>query len=98
MDEVKEKPKRRVLQKFQERMYTYSHELVVCGKEGCSKCPHGPYWYVRWKQGDRVVTKYVGKVLRLIRPKGKMSKNGEDEESRPSRIAGAPDTIGGGQV
>lgn len=97
MGEVKEKPQRRILQKVTERMYTYTQEMVVCGKTGCGKCPHGPYWYVRWKQGDRVVTKYIGKVLRLIRSKGEMSKNREDEEGRSSRIAGSPDTMGGGR-
>lgn len=97
MEDGKEKPQRRILQRFVERMYTYTLEMVVCGKTGCHACPHGPYWYVRWRQGDRVVTKYIGKVLKLIRPKGEMSKSDQENRERPGKIAGAPDTMGGGR-
>jgi hypothetical protein len=41
---------------------TYRLERVYCGKK-CSKCPHGPYWYVYWKDVGRTRSRYVGKTL-----------------------------------
>lgn len=38
-------------------------ELVRCGKSDCSSCPHGPYWYVYWKQGARTRSAYIGREL-----------------------------------
>lgn len=35
-------------------------EMVKCGKDSCSSCPHGPYTYeYKWEDG-RVVSSYVG--------------------------------------
>jgi len=36
-------------------------EKVSCGKDSCSKCPHGPYLYKYERQNGKVVSKYVGK-------------------------------------
>jgi hypothetical protein len=36
---------------------------VKCGKEGCRKCPHGPYYYLVWKDGGKTRWKYLGKVV-----------------------------------
>jgi hypothetical protein len=36
---------------------------VKCGKEGCRKCPHGPYYYLVWKEGGKTRWKYLGKVV-----------------------------------
>lgn len=33
---------------------------IPCGP-GCDGCPHGPYLYAKWRDGDTVRTKYVGK-------------------------------------
>ncbi|ELY23046.1 hypothetical protein C499_19530 [Halogeometricum borinquense DSM 11551] len=33
---------------------------VPCGP-GCDGCPHGPYRYAKWREGDKVRTKYLGK-------------------------------------
>lgn len=41
----------------------YRQQSVRCGKAGCTRCPHGPYWYAYWREGGRVRTKYVGKEL-----------------------------------
>lgn len=57
---------------------TYQLERVWCGKETCTKCPHGPYWYaylrVRVKRVGlngvskrRVVIKYIGRDFRLLK-------------------------------
>lgn len=42
---------------------TFRYETVRCGKENCTKCPHGPYWYVYWKENGRTRSRYVGRTL-----------------------------------
>jgi len=41
---------------------TYRREYVRCGKRGCKRCPHGPYWYAYWKEGKRLRKRYCGKT------------------------------------
>jgi hypothetical protein len=63
---------------------TYRQQSVRCGKAGCTRCPHGPYWYAYWREGGRVRSRYVGK----------RSPFHEDEVSLRPRIgrpAGPPD-------
>lgn len=40
----------------------YRSEWIKCGK-GCSKCPHGPYWYYYWYADGKKHKKYIGKKL-----------------------------------
>jgi len=40
---------------------TYRQEHVRCGKENCTRCPHGPYWYAYWREGGRLRSRYIGK-------------------------------------
>jgi hypothetical protein len=42
---------------------TYRQEHVRCGKERCSRCPHGPYWYAYWKEDGRTRKRYIGRHL-----------------------------------
>lgn len=35
---------------------------VKCGKQTCSRCPHGPYWYAYWWEEGRRRSRYVGKL------------------------------------
>jgi hypothetical protein len=42
---------------------TYRQESVKCGKRGCTRCPHGPYWYAYWREEGRLRSRYVGKTL-----------------------------------
>jgi hypothetical protein len=42
---------------------TYRLERVRCGKEGCKSCPHGPYWYAYYREGDRLRSRYIGRHL-----------------------------------
>ncbi len=42
---------------------TYRQESVRCGKSGCTKCPHGPYWYAYWREGGRVRSRYMGREM-----------------------------------
>jgi len=41
----------------------YRQQMVKCGKKGCTRCPHGPYWYAYWREGGKVRTQYIGKEL-----------------------------------
>lgn len=38
-------------------------QMVRCGKAGCTKCPHGPYWYAYWTEGGKRKTRYIGRLL-----------------------------------
>lgn len=38
-------------------------QMVRCGKQGCTKCPHGPYWYAYWSEDGRRRSRYVGRLL-----------------------------------
>ena len=42
---------------------TYRLEPVRCGKAGCTRCPHGPYWYAYWREDGRLRSRYIGKHL-----------------------------------
>jgi hypothetical protein len=39
---------------------TVVKKKVPCGKENCSTCPHGPYKYRAYRDGDTVKTDYIG--------------------------------------
>ncbi|HLF60423.1 MAG TPA: hypothetical protein VI980_04520 [Acidimicrobiia bacterium] len=38
-------------------------QAVRCGKAGCTRCPHGPYWYAYWTEEGRRRSRYVGRLL-----------------------------------
>lgn len=42
--------------------YTWEAEYVRCGRTGCTRCPHGPYWYGYARVGKRVRKVYGGRV------------------------------------
>lgn len=42
---------------------TLRQERVRCGKKGCTRCPHGPYWYAYWREEGRLRSRYLGKDL-----------------------------------
>lgn len=42
---------------------SYRLEPVNCGKPGCTRCPHGPYWYAYWREGGKVKSRYIGRKL-----------------------------------
>lgn len=42
---------------------TFRQEMVRCGKQGCARCPHGPYWYAYWREGGKMKSRYIGKDL-----------------------------------
>ncbi len=43
-------------------MATWRQEYIRCGKASCKTCPHGPYWYVYWRESGKLRKKYQGKV------------------------------------
>jgi hypothetical protein len=42
---------------------TYRLETVKCGKPNCRSCPHGPYWYAYYREGEKLRSRYVGREL-----------------------------------
>lgn len=42
---------------------TYRLESVKCGKPSCRSCPHGPYWYAYFRDGDKLRSRYIGREL-----------------------------------
>jgi hypothetical protein len=38
-------------------------QQVRCGKSGCTKCPHGPYWYAYWTEDGKRRSRYIGRLL-----------------------------------
>jgi len=60
---------------------TYRLESVKCGKEGCRTCPHGPYWYAYYREGDKLRSRYIGRELpsdvRAVGAEGRMSGSGD---------------------
>ena len=42
---------------------TYRLESVKCGKPNCKSCPHGPYWYAYYREGNRLKSRYIGREL-----------------------------------
>ena len=41
---------------------SYRLEEVRCGKRGCTRCPHGPYWYAYWREDGKLHSRYIGKT------------------------------------
>lgn len=41
---------------------TLRQQLVKCGKAGCTRCPHGPYWYAYWREDGKRRSRYVGRL------------------------------------
>lgn len=37
-------------------------EYVKCGKAGCRRCPHGPYWYAYFREDGKMRKRYLGKT------------------------------------
>lgn len=35
---------------------------VRCGKDSCTRCPHGPYWYAYWWEDGKRRSRYLGKL------------------------------------
>lgn len=38
-------------------------QMVRCGKPGCTRCPHGPYWYAYWTENGKRRSRYIGRLL-----------------------------------
>ncbi len=62
---------------------TYRQEHVRCGKDGCTRCPHGPYWYAYWKQDGRTRSQYIGRHL-AGQPLERVVPRGTDPEDPPA--------------
>ncbi len=64
------KTRKVVMKSFSTDSVTYLLKKVFCGKPGCRKCAfgigHGPYWYSYRKEKGKIISKYIGKVLKGI--------------------------------
>jgi len=40
---------------------TKQAKKIKCKKPNCTKCPHGPYYYVAHRVGKKVKSCYIGK-------------------------------------
>ncbi|MBA7546280.1 hypothetical protein ES705_38665 [subsurface metagenome] len=66
--------KRVIYEQFVDGIYKYTLEGLPCKQPKCQKCPHGRYWYARFRVGERPFCIYIGKILRLIKIRGQGSK------------------------
>lgn len=41
----------------------YRNQFTKCGRLGCKKCPHGPYWYKYQRSGGKMKKRYIGRQL-----------------------------------
>ena len=55
-----EEEEKKILKELGFSKGTIVAKWVKCGK-GCKKCPHGPYYYLVWKEGGKTKWKYLGK-------------------------------------
>ena len=37
-------------------------QMIKCGKDSCTRCPHGPYWYAYWWEEGKRRSRYLGKL------------------------------------
>ena len=51
------------IQSGDEPIVSMRKQWVRCGKQGCTKCPHGPYWYAYWTEDGKRRSRYVGRLL-----------------------------------
>lgn len=52
-----------VIRSAEEPRISLRNQMVRCGKPGCTKCPHGPYWYAYWTEQGKRRSRYVGRLL-----------------------------------
>ncbi len=38
-------------------------QMIKCGKDSCTTCPHGPYWYAYWREDGKRRSRYLGRLL-----------------------------------
>ncbi|MEZ5176537.1 MAG: hypothetical protein R2823_10080 [Acidimicrobiia bacterium] len=38
-------------------------QMVRCGKDSCTTCPHGPYYYAYWTEDGKRRSKYLGRSV-----------------------------------
>ena len=69
---------------------SYRQEHVRCGKQRCSTCPHGPYWYAYWKEGGRTRKQYIGRHLpgEPLEPVVPDQQGGDDQQSGDGEARG----------
>jgi len=57
----------RVVRSFSDGKLFYRLEWVRCGRKNCTRCPHGPYWYVYGRRKGKPFCRYIGKALTAMK-------------------------------
>ncbi|MGH9001184.1 MAG: hypothetical protein ACRDY7_17535 [Acidimicrobiia bacterium] len=52
---------------------SYRLEEVRCGKQNCTRCPHGPYWYAYWREDGKIRSRYLGTERRIREPRAEQA-------------------------
>ena len=72
---------RKKLEKLEKEIPGISYGTVVekyirCGKSECKNCPHGPYYYLSFKQDGKTKTKYLrtDKKIKMLGNEAKIIK------------------------
>lgn len=50
----------------------YQPRFIRCKRAGCTKCPHGPYWYAFTRSAGKLRSHYVGKHLPIDLPQSEV--------------------------
>ena len=66
MDKKKGREKQLILESKSIEAVTYQLKKIYCKNPRCKSCPHGPYWYAYYREGNRVISKYIGKGFRRV--------------------------------
>jgi hypothetical protein len=63
---VKKKETREKKEMPRDKHVTLQKQYRKCGKPSCGTCRktvgHGPYWYAYWRDGQKLISFYIGKV------------------------------------
>lgn len=62
VEEIRDDPDQDVLDVDESGGSATYTRMVDCGKDACTSCPHGPYRYRTYREGDRVVHEHLGRA------------------------------------
>jgi hypothetical protein len=65
---------------------TISTYYVRCGRQSCTKCPHGPYLYAYYRDDStgKVTSEYLGKqLLENPKPDGRTTRHQKQPKLKP---------------
>jgi len=73
----------------------YVLRWVGCGKKGCKKCPHGPYWYCNFQRSQKKISVYLGSEFKTLAQRNEeLKKRRADREALRRPPEGAEENEG----